>query len=234
MAARFPMAVVVTGSPLTVTIEGASAVVAAEDFVGGLATDDRVQAAFLGDRLTVLAKAGGAGGGSIVVPIGGGISWWGSTDPASPGGGVEYAIPDGRALSRSTYAALFALWGTAFGAGNGTTTFNMPNAKGRVQVGRDSADADFDTMGETRGAKTHDHDLSDNGAARIQQDDDSNWTTIRNVGGFPTWTATTRTINSNIGASGVTSTSGAALMGSTDADSSVQPSIVANTAIRIK
>ena len=61
MAARFVMAVVVTGSPLTVTIEGASAVVAAEDFVGGLATDDRVQAAFLGDRLVVLARAGGAG-----------------------------------------------------------------------------------------------------------------------------------------------------------------------------
>jgi len=61
MAARFPMAVVVTGAPLTITVEGASAVVAAEDFVGGLATDDRVQAAFLGDRLTVLAKAGGNG-----------------------------------------------------------------------------------------------------------------------------------------------------------------------------
>jgi len=59
MAARFPMAVVVVGSPLTVTIEGASAVVAAEDFVGGLTTGDRVQAAFLGDRLVVLARAGG-------------------------------------------------------------------------------------------------------------------------------------------------------------------------------
>ena len=59
MAARFPMAVVVTGSPLTVTVEGASAVVAAEDFVGGLTTDDRVQAAFLGDRLTVQQLAGG-------------------------------------------------------------------------------------------------------------------------------------------------------------------------------
>jgi len=90
-----------------------------------------------------------------LIPIGGGITWWGTSDPASPGGGVEYAIPDGRALSRATYAVLFALWGTAFGAGNGTTTFNIPNAKGRVQVGRDSADTDFDTMGETRGAKTH-------------------------------------------------------------------------------
>ena len=59
MSARFPMAVVVVGSPLTVTIEGASAVVAAEDFVGGLTTGNRVQAAFLGDRLTVIARAGG-------------------------------------------------------------------------------------------------------------------------------------------------------------------------------
>ena len=59
MAARFPMAVVVVGSPLTITIEGATAVVAAEDFVGGLTTGDRVQAAFLGDRLTVIARAGG-------------------------------------------------------------------------------------------------------------------------------------------------------------------------------
>ena len=67
MAARFPMAVVVTGSPLTVTIEGASAVVAAEDFVGGLTTDDRVQAAFLGDRLVVLARAGGDTPGATAV-----------------------------------------------------------------------------------------------------------------------------------------------------------------------
>ena len=66
MSARFPMAVVVTGSPLTVTIEGASAVVAAEDFVGGLTTGDRVQAAFLGDRLAVLARAGGAGGVAVL------------------------------------------------------------------------------------------------------------------------------------------------------------------------
>jgi len=68
MAARFVMAVVVVGSPLTVTIEGASAVVAAEDFVGSLATDDRVQAAFLGDRLVVLARAGGAAGTDYQLP----------------------------------------------------------------------------------------------------------------------------------------------------------------------
>ena len=61
MAARFEMAVVEAGSPLTIKLESSpTKVVAAEDFVGGLATDDRAQAAFLGDRLVVLARAGGA------------------------------------------------------------------------------------------------------------------------------------------------------------------------------
>lgn len=39
---------------------------------------------------------------------------------------------DGTAISRTTYADLFAIIGTNFGAGNGTTTFNLPDARGRV------------------------------------------------------------------------------------------------------
>lgn len=42
---------------------------------------------------------------------------------------------NGGAVSRTTYANLFALIGTAFGAGNGTTTFNLPNARDRVFQG---------------------------------------------------------------------------------------------------
>ncbi len=65
------------------------------------------------------------------------------------------SIPaDGAAVSRAQYARLFAKIGTAFGAGNGTTTFNVPNAKGKVVVGQDAADTQFDTRGETGGAKT--------------------------------------------------------------------------------
>jgi microcystin-dependent protein len=64
-------------------------------------------------------------------------------------------VCDGSAVSRSTYSGLFGVLGTAYGAGDGSTTFNLPNLKGRVIVGRDSADADWDTLGETRGAKTH-------------------------------------------------------------------------------
>lgn len=43
----------------------------------------------------------------------------------------------GQAVSRTTYAALFAVIGTRFGAGDGGSTFNLPDLRGRVMVGRD-------------------------------------------------------------------------------------------------
>lgn len=43
----------------------------------------------------------------------------------------------GQAVSRTTYAALFAAIGTAFGAGDGTTTFNVPDLRGRAVAGKD-------------------------------------------------------------------------------------------------
>lgn len=44
---------------------------------------------------------------------------------------------DGRAVSRTTYAALFAAIGTKFGTGDGSTTFNIPDLRGRVMAYRD-------------------------------------------------------------------------------------------------
>lgn len=66
-----------------------------------------------------------------------------------------YLLCDGSAISRSTYSALFDAIGTAYGTGDGSTTFNIPNLKGKVPVGYDSSQAEFDTLGETGGAKTH-------------------------------------------------------------------------------
>lgn len=66
-----------------------------------------------------------------------------------------YLICDGAAISRTTYAALFAIIGTTYGAGNGSTTFNIPNLKGKVAVGRDASQTEFDVLGESGGAKTH-------------------------------------------------------------------------------
>lgn len=43
----------------------------------------------------------------------------------------------GQAISRTTYAALFAVIGTTYGAGDGGTTFNLPDGRGRSVIGKD-------------------------------------------------------------------------------------------------
>lgn len=61
---------------------------------------------------------------------------------------------NGQAVSRVDDAALFAAIGTLYGAGNGTTTFNVPNYKGRTLVGYDTANTLVNTMGKTGGSET--------------------------------------------------------------------------------
>lgn len=43
----------------------------------------------------------------------------------------------GQAVSRTTYAPLFAVIGTTFGVGDGSTTFNLPDLRGRIMAGKD-------------------------------------------------------------------------------------------------
>lgn len=66
-----------------------------------------------------------------------------------------YLVEDGSAVSRTTYAALFAVIGTTHGAGNGSTTFNLPDSRGRIGVDLSPSDSEFNTMGEKYGEKTH-------------------------------------------------------------------------------
>lgn len=79
----------------------------------------------------------------------GDVKWSARTTAAS-----GWLLCDGSAVSRATYRRLFEAIGTSYGAGDGTTTFNVPNVKGRMMVGRDPADLAFDIMGETGGSKT--------------------------------------------------------------------------------
>lgn len=46
-----------------------------------------------------------------------------------------YLVCDGSAISRTTYSALFAVLGTSYGSGNGTTTFNLPDYRGQFLRG---------------------------------------------------------------------------------------------------
>ena len=83
------------------------------------------------------------------LPVGTIIPYAGSTIPSN------YMLCEGQALSRIEYDILFSAIGTTYGAGDGTTTFNLPNLKGRIITGVDSNDTDFDVLGETGGEKTH-------------------------------------------------------------------------------
>lgn len=82
-------------------------------------------------------------------PIGAITSYAGNTAP------TNWLICDGSAISRVTYADLFNAIGTTYGAGDGSTTFNLPNLKGKVPVGKDTTQNEFDNLGEIGGEKTH-------------------------------------------------------------------------------
>lgn len=83
-----------------------------------------------------------------------GITWeikiW-STGSAPTG----FLLCDWTAVSRTTYSALFAIISTTYWVWNWTTTFNLPNIKGKVVVWLDASQTEFDTLAETGGAKTH-------------------------------------------------------------------------------
>lgn len=68
---------------------------------------------------------------------------------------TDWLLCDGSAVSRTTYSGLFTVLSTTYGSGDGSTTFNLPDLKGKVPVGYNSADTSFDALGETGGAKTH-------------------------------------------------------------------------------
>ncbi len=65
-----------------------------------------------------------------------------------------FLLCDGSAVSRTTYSALFSKIGTRHGAGNGTTTFNLPDRRGRVAAGYDSSQTEFNSLPKTGGAKS--------------------------------------------------------------------------------
>lgn len=64
-------------------------------------------------------------------PIGSVVDFAGTVAPAG------WMLCYGQALNRTTYAKLFAVIGTTFGAGDGSTTFNLPDLRGFVVAGKD-------------------------------------------------------------------------------------------------
>lgn len=168
-----------------------------------------------------LARAGGGGGGSSITA--------GMLQPFV-GGSVPsgWLLCDGSEVDRTTYAELFSAVGTTFGPGDGSTTFNLPDMRGRTLVGADGAT--FGAIGDQGGAETHVHDLSSDtiaaiswsaSASRVQlQRNTSSPATSRNV-------ETSSNMSALAGYSG-TSTNGIRVYGDTDPASSLQPYTVVN------
>ena len=77
-------------------------------------------------------RGGGAGGPvpppGANVPVGTLMLFTGGSNPDSD----NYLVSDGTAISRTTYADLYAVIGNTFGSGNGSTTFNLPNLTGQT------------------------------------------------------------------------------------------------------
>ena len=85
-----------------------------------------------------------------LVPPGGIVMWGKATAPTG------WLLCDGTAYSRTTYAELYAEIGDTYGAGNGTTTFNVPDFRQRFPLGK-AASGTGSTLGGTGGNIDHTH-----------------------------------------------------------------------------
>ena len=103
-------------------------------------------------------KSGG-GGGASSVPAGAIMPFGGSSAP------FGWLLCDGAAVSRTDYADLFAVIGTSYGTGDGSTTFNVPDLQecvpvGAGQSGRTSSvlkNHDVYTVGQFKDDQLQDH-----------------------------------------------------------------------------
>ncbi len=151
--------------------------------------------------------------GDIVVDVPAGVII-GHGAASAPSG---YLVCDGSAVSRTTYAALFAVIGTVFGAGDGSTTFNLPDLRGRAPIGVGTGSGlSARTLGQSLGAETHQLTTAE----------------------LP---AHTHTVKATLAAQPITVTGGAATavsgtaLGSTGSDTphnNMQPSLVLNWIIK--
>jgi microcystin-dependent protein len=113
--------------------------------------DDAVTAAKVADALQTL-----------LTPTGSLVPYAGTSAPTG------WLFCYGQAVSRTTYSALFTALGTTYGSGDGSTTFNLPDLRGRVIAGKDdmggasanrltdqSGGLNGDTLGDSGGSETH-------------------------------------------------------------------------------
>ena len=124
-------------------------------------TDGTIATADIADNAITAAKlASGAAFVSGMV-----MTHAGTTAPSG------WVLCYGQAISRTTYADLFTAIGTTYGSGDGSTTFNVPDLRGRVVAGQDdmggasanrlTSPINGDTLGASGGSESHTLTLSE-------------------------------------------------------------------------
>lgn len=134
--------------------------------------------------------------GSILT---GEVKMWPTT--AAPTG---YVLCNGAAISRTLYSSLFALIGTTYGSGDGSTTFNVPNFTDRMPIGAGSLYG----HGATGGSKdavvvSHTHGVTDAGhthglSINLKVEDGSGYPAGGASGNDGTWTSSTQSNTTGI------------------------------------
>ncbi len=111
---------------------------------GEVGTGDKGQK---GEASTIAGDKGAKGeiGGA---PVGQVVAWSGSASSLPAG----YLLCDGSAVSRTTYAPLFAVVGTTHGAGDGSSTFNLPDLRDKFVLGASNSTGDTTYPGVSPGA----------------------------------------------------------------------------------
>ena len=165
------------------------------------------------------------------IPAGSVMPYAGSTAPSG------WLLSYGQAVSRTTYSALFTAISTTYGTGDGSTTFNVPDLRGRLVAGQDdmggvsanrltglSGGVNGDTLGASGGAETH--TLTTAELAAHTHGDGSFAVAGGSGGGSSGFLKTGGTA----GSTAVTGSSGSA--GSGTAHNNVQPTFILNYIIR--
>lgn len=126
-----------------------------------------------------------------------------------------WLLCNGQAVSRTTFAALFAAIGTAYGVGNGTTTFNVPDLRQRFPMGQ-AASGTGATLGASGGTIDHVHGLDTaTSHARVSFLTSSPHGRMQRKT-VTTWAETVEIVATSGAANTTTTTLGAALGGNSD------------------
>lgn len=112
------------------------------------AVNELIAALSSGNAGDVLTSAGAS-----AVQWGGGVPTGALLEYGAAAAPTGWLLCDGSAISRATYATLFGVVGTTYGVGDGSTTFNLPDLRGRVAVGyaASGGHTDVSTLGANDG-----------------------------------------------------------------------------------